>query len=193
LHHAAKGGNVTRSIADIEAQRARADLIAGHEVVAAAVDGMAAEIRAAVGGLDPVVMVVMTGGLMPAAWLMSRMDFPYAVDYLHPTRYRGRTTGGEVHWLVRPRLDLAGRHVLVVDDILDEGVTQNAIVDLCMGLDAASVRTAVLVRKRHDRRPADVRADFVGLDVEDRYVFGCGMDYREYYRGLPAIYALADE
>ena len=184
---------MTRSIADIEAQRARADLIAGHEVVAAAVDGMAAEIRAAVGGLDPVVMVVMTGGLMPAAWLMSRMDFPYAVDDLHPARERGRTTGGEVHWLVRPRLDRAGRHVLVVDDILDEGVTQNAIVDLCMGLDAASVRTAVLVRKRHDRRPADVRADFVGLDVEDRFVFGCGMDYREYYRGLPAIYALADE
>lgn len=184
---------MTRSIAEIEDQRTRADLIAGQEAVAAAVDGMAAEIRDAVGGLDPVVMVVMTGGLMPAAWLMSRMDFPYAVDYLHPTRYRGRTTGGEVHWLVRPRLDLEGRHVLVIDDILDEGVTQEAIVDLCRGLGAASVRTAVLVRKRHERRAVQVRADFVGLEVEDRYVFGCGMDYREYYRGLPAIYALAEE
>ncbi len=184
---------MTRSIAEIEAQRARADLIAGQEVVAAAVDGMAAEIRATLAGLDPVVMVVMTGGLMPAAWLMSRMDFPYAVDYLHPTRYRGRTTGGEVDWLVKPRLDLTGRHVLVVDDILDEGVTQSAIVDLCLERSAASVHTAVLVRKRHDRRPVEVRADFFGLEVEDRYVFGCGMDYREYYRGLPAIYALADE
>ncbi len=181
------------TIAEIQAQRDSADLVAGQEAVRAAVDGMAAEITAAIGGLNPVLMVVMTGGLVPAAWLMSRMDFPYAVDYLHPTRYRGATTGGEITWLVRPRIELGGRHVLVIDDILDEGVTQAAIESLCRELGAASVRTAVLARKRHDRCRADVTADFVGLDVEDRYVFGCGMDYREYFRGLPAIYALADE
>lgn len=183
---------MTDQLAEIRMQRERADLIAGREVVEAAVDGMATQIRNEMARLDPVVMVVMTGGLVPAAWLMARMDFPYAVDYLHPTRYRGSTRGGEVEWLVRPRLDLTGRHVLVVDDILDEGVTQAAISALCTERGAATVRTAVLVRKRHDRCMEGVRADFVGLDVEDRYVFGCGMDYREYYRGLPAIYALAD-
>jgi len=80
--------------------------------------------------------------------------------------------------------------VLIVDDILDEGVTLRAVADYCRDAGAREVRVAVLVQKLHDRNQVGVRPDFKGLDVPDRYVFGCGMDYREYFRNLTAIYAL---
>ena len=88
---------------------------------------------------------------------------------------------------------MRGRHVLVVDDILDEGHTLGAIMDTLRELETASVQSAVLVDKIHDRRVEGVQADFFQLQVPDRYVFGCGMDYKGWYRQLPAIYAVADE
>ena len=170
----------------------RAELIHDRASVEAALDRMAREITAVVGARDPVFLAVMTGGLIPGAWLSARLDFPHRLDYCHATRYRGQTRGGELHWLARPRLDLAGQCVLIFDDILDEGHTLKAIREYCRDRGADQVLLAVLVRKRHDRCLADVQADFVGLEVDDRYVFGCGMDYEEHYRNLTAIYALTE-
>ncbi len=152
-------------------------------------DAMAADISRALSGADPIVISVMTGGLVFAGRLLPRLLFPLQLDYLHATRYRGGTRGGELHWITRPTLPLAGRTLLVVDDILDEGYTLQAILEYCHAEGAKQVMSAVLVRKLHDRC-ADVQADFVGLEVEDRYVFGCGMDYHGYHRNLPGIYAV---
>lgn len=82
--------------------------------------------------------------------------------------------------------------MLVIDDIFDEGDTLKAIVAEVRRQGAAAVYSAVLVNKRHDRKAAGLTVDFVGLEVPDRYVFGCGMDYKEYWRNLPAIYAVRD-
>ncbi len=160
--------------------------------VEAALDRLATAVTERFQGLDPLMLVVMHGALIPAGALFTRLDFPFQIGYVHVTRYQGTTRGGELHWLARPSATVAGRDVVVVDDIFDEGATLKAIVDDLRQSGARSVHTAVLVDKRHDRKIPGFRADFVGLEVEDRYVFGCGMDYQEYWRNLPAIYALRE-
>jgi hypoxanthine phosphoribosyltransferase len=127
------------------------------------------------------------------AEITRRLDFPLQLDYLHATRYRGTTRGGGLVWSRQPDATrIEGRHVLVIDDILDEGHTLVAVRNALQGFAPASLAVAVLVEKRHDRRAPGAHAEFIGLQVEDRYVFGCGMDYHEYWRQLPAIYAVKD-
>lgn len=158
--------------------------------VSAALDEMARKLNASCQGDDWLVLVVMNGGLMPAAWLMSRFEFLFELDYIHATRYRGGTVGDELHWQARPHTSLKNRKILLIDDILDEGITLQKIIDDCRESGASEVKTAVLVRKQHERN-IGIEADVIGLEVPDRYVFGCGMDYREHFRHLPEIRALA--
>lgn len=169
-----------------------AELLCPPERIEAALDRMAAAIAAELEHRDPLVLVVMNGAFVPAARLLARLRFPLRVGYLHATRYRGGTRGGAIDWIALPRPAVAGQVVLVVDDIFDEGDTLKAILDEIRRQGAAAVYSAVLVNKRHDRKVPDLTVDFVGLEVPDRYVFGCGMDYKEYWRNLPAIYAARD-
>lgn len=181
-------------MSEINAEQARqvlhdAELLCSREEVNKAVERLARAIGARLADSDPLVLVVMNGALVPASLLFMHMDFPFQISYLHVTRYRGDTSGGAVQWMARPGIDVAGRTVLVIDDIFDEGHTLKAIVDALRADGAAAVYSAVLVDKRHDRK-VDLAVDFIGLEVADRYVFGCGMDYKEYWRNLPAIYAV---
>ena len=141
----------------------------------------------------PVFLTVMHGGLPFAAQLaleIGARGLDLEFDYLHATRYRGAMSGGELAWKHRPATPLRGRRVLLVDDIIDEGHTLAAVRSWCDGQGARDVRIAAMVVKRHDRCVAGLCADYAGLDVPDRYVFGYGMDYHEQGRNLPAIYAL---
>lgn len=171
---------------------ANADCLHDEHAVAAAVTALAEKVNADCTGQCPLVLVVMNGGMLPAGWLLPKFDFLFELDYVHATRYRGNTTGSELHWLARPHKPLQGREVVLVDDILDEGVTLREIAQWCREQGARSVRTVVLVQKDLGR-PAAMIADHVGLMVENRYVFGCGMDYKEHFRHLPALYALPRE
>ena len=173
--------------------RDEAAILHGPEAVAKALDRMAEEIAAALDGTLPIVLCVLNGGIIPAGRLLSRLAFPLETDYLHATRYRGETRGSqEIAWLCKPHLPLQGRTVLLIDDILDEGHTLKAIIEFCRDAGAAKVYSAVLVEKCHTRRVAGMNADFVGLAVEDRYVFGCGMDYKGYLRNLNGIFTLGE-
>ncbi len=154
-----------------------------------ALDGLATDITNRFAGTNPVCVCVLHGGLYTAAELISRLGFPLQQDYLHASRYRGQTTGGTLNWISRPQISLKDRHVLLIDDIHDEGMTLASIVSDCKDAGAAEVLSAVLVNKIHGRKQG-THADFSGLDVPDRYVFGCGMDYQGYLRNLPAVYAL---
>jgi len=167
-----------------------ADRLHDTAAVGAAYDRMAADIARDYEGRNPLVICVMVGGLYPTAEITKRLRFGFELDYLHATRYRGRTTGSELVWKAHPATPLAGRHVLVIDDILDEGHTLNAIRHALQDEAPASLRVAVLTEKLHDRRAPGAHAEYIGLQVEDRYVFGCGMDYKGYYRQLPGIYAV---
>jgi len=139
----------------------------------------------------PLVLVVMNGGLVFAGKILPQLGFPLQLDYIHVSRYRQNTQGGELDWLVQPKTSLAGRHILILDDILDEGHTLQAIVRHCENAGAVSVKTAVLVDKVHDRKAVpDLKADFEGVRVPDRFVFGFGMDYQGYWRNAPGIFAV---
>lgn len=162
--------------------------------VEAALDRMAIKIHHELQDKNPVILCVMIGGLVPLGNLLPRLDFPLEVDYVHATRYCGGIRGGELHWKVRPSLDLTGRTVLVVDDILDGGVTLAAILAEVRSLGAREVLCAVLVDKHHKRVENGLKhADFVGLEVDDHYIFGYGMDYNEYLRNAPGIFVVAPE
>jgi len=162
------------------------------EQVGQALDRLAGAISERLGKLDPLVLMVMNGALIPGGQLLIRLNFPFQIGYLHATRYQGDIRGGTLHWLARPNVPVQGRVVLVVDDIFDEGTTLKAIVEELRIAGAREVLSAVLVNKTHDRKVAGFDVDFVGLNVADRYVFGCGMDYKEYLRNLPGIHALKE-
>ncbi|MCC5791105.1 MAG: hypoxanthine-guanine phosphoribosyltransferase [Legionellaceae bacterium] len=162
--------------------------------VEAALDRMAIHIHADLKDKNPVILCVMIGGLVPMGNLLPRLDFPLEVDYVHATRYRGDIRGGELIWKVRPSLVLKDRTVLIVDDILDGGITLAAILDEIKRMGAAEVYTAVLVDKHQKRVPEGLaHADYVGLQVDDHYIFGYGMDYNEYLRNAPGIFVVAPE
>jgi hypoxanthine phosphoribosyltransferase len=167
-----------------------ADCLFDAGTVNAAYDRMARAIRAEYAALNPVVLCVMIGGLIPTVELIKRLNFPFELDYLHASRYRGETTGSSLVWKVEPGTVLKDRNVLIIDDILDEGHTLLAIQRAVLAQGPASLKTAVLSEKRHQRKAPGVAAQFIGLQVPDRYVFGCGMDYKEYFRQLPGIYAV---
>lgn len=166
-----------------------ADCLFTDVQVKAAIQTMAEHIEQKLAARNPLVLCVMTGAVIPAGHLLTRLSFPLQIDYIHATRYRGQTSGGKLHWLTRPSHELRGRDILIVDDIFDEGITLSEIVDYCYAEGANEVFTAVLVNKRHDRK-AQLKIDFIGLETEDRYLFGYGMDYHGYLRNAAGIYAV---
>lgn len=167
----------------------RADLIIPRKELSQALDEMAQQVEHQLGDKNPLVLVLMTGGLIPASEMLLRMRFPLEVDYIHATRYGDLTQGTELRWIAEPKKNISGRHVLIIDDILDEGQTLAEIIKYCRSKEAASVSSAVLVEKEHDRKVSELKADYCGVTVPDRYVFGFGMDYKGYWRNLPEIYA----
>lgn len=169
-----------------------ADCLYTRQDMDAAIIRMAEAITADLGDSNPLLLCVMGGAVVTMGQLLVHLDFPLQTDYLHATRYRGDTRGCGLKWLAHPQYAVKGRVVLVVDDILDEGITLQAIVEALVQEGAERVYTAVLVEKEHTRK-AEIRADYVGLGVPDRYVFGYGMDYRDYLRNAAGIYAVAEQ
>jgi len=177
----------------IEAQKVRdeADELVGQRDVLMAIDRMASEITEKLYNRNPILLPVLNGGLIFAGQLLTKLDFPLQVDYIHATRYGSKTDGAQLQWHVKPTLSLAGRTVLLVDDILDEGITLAAMAEYCRKEGAQEVFMAVLVEKLHLRKVVPgMRADFWGVEVGDRFLFGYGLDYKGYWRNAPGIYAV---
>ena len=181
----------------------KSDLLYDRAAIDAAIAGMADAIAADYIGqvpanrlgdsFVPVFLSVMHGALPFAGQLaleLGARGLDLQFDYLHATRYRGSNQGGELVWKHRPATALYGRRVLIADDILDEGHTLDEVRRWCIEQGATDVRIAAMTVKDHDRGVTGMRADYVGLHLPDRYVFGFGMDYYEQGRNLPAIYAL---
>ena len=184
----------------LEYALAHSQVLFDRAAIDAAISRIGASIASDYAGERPLFLTVMNGG-MPFASLLAlevgRQPSPRGLadlqfDYVHASRYRGDTTGAGLHWLRRPETPLAGRRVLLVDDILDEGHTLAEIREWCLAQGAADVRIAAMTVKGHDRRVAGLVADYVAFEVPDRYVFGFGMDFHERGRHLPAIHALDD-
>ncbi|MBN8480473.1 MAG: hypoxanthine-guanine phosphoribosyltransferase [Xanthomonadales bacterium] len=175
---------------DLAGALEKAELVHDAATLHEAITRVGAEIGASLAGAPALFLTVMQGALPFAGQLATQIDAPLDFDYVHATRFRGTTSGGELKWMRRPGTPLRGRTVLLVDDILDEGHTLRAIRDWCYDEGAQRVLLAVLCVKHHGRTVPGLEADFAGVVVPDRYVFGYGMDYHEQGRQLPAIYAL---
>ena len=181
----------------MDAQKARkllaeAELIHSEAAVQAALDEVAGRIRSLLSEKNPLVLCVMTGGVIFTGQLLPKLDFPLDFDYLHATRYGADTQGGKISWRMAPWTSVKGRTVLVVDDILDEGVTLAAVKDSLLHLGAEEVLLAVFTDKLNGKNKP-IAADFVALPVPDRFVFGYGMDVDGAWRNLPAIYAMKED
>ena len=168
-----------------------ADEICSAECVSREVSRVAAEITARLERRKPVVLAVMRGSVMFAGQLLPQLHFPLEFDYLDVTRYRSTTVGGEITWKVTPGTAVAGRAVIVLDDILDEGHTLAAVRKKLLEAGATELYSAVFCEK-DTGKVKPVRADHVGITVPNRYVFGFGMDVYGVWRNLPAVYALKD-
>lgn len=166
----------------------QSEVIVTADEVQAAVRRVAAEINDALAESNPLVLSVMGGAVVFTGQLLPMLNFPLDFDYVHVSRYGDSQQGGEMHWKVAPRETVKGRVVLVVDDILDEGETLAAVKQRVMALGATRFYSAIFADKCTGK-PKPIKADFVGLEVPNRFIFGYGMDIHGAWRNLPAIYA----
>ncbi len=169
----------------------QSEIIHSKQVVDEAVARLAAEIKRDLAFSKPLVISVMGGAVVFAGQLLPHLDFPLEFDYVQASRYHNQTQGKELVWQAMPKDNVNGRDILLLDDILDEGHTLKAIKAECLAKGAKRVVIAVLVEKvlGHGK---PIKADYIGLQVPNRYVFGCGMDIHGWWRNLPAIYALKE-
>ena len=140
----------------------------------------------------PLVLCVMNGGLYVTGQLMRHWQFPLTLDYVHATRYRLSTLGSDVVWKAYPQNEIKDRHVVIVDDIFDQGYTLEDIKNYCLKQGAKSVKNCFLIRKSHDRKKANIDADYAALECGDLYLYGNGMDLKSHFRNFKDIYALSD-
>jgi hypoxanthine phosphoribosyltransferase len=179
---------------DVLAARHRAEEIVSAASVQFAIDQVALRLTVALSAENPVLLCVMNGGLPYAGELLKRLAFPLEMSYLHVGRYGNATRGDQLTWHARPTIELGGRHVVLIDDIFDQGYTLAALAAWVVEAGARAVTTTVLVDKLlESARGVDINVDFAALRCPDRYLFGCGMDYRGYWRNLAAIYALPQD
>jgi hypoxanthine phosphoribosyltransferase len=169
-----------------------ADEVCSATAVLSAVQRMGDEITVRLHDRVPLVLNVMRGSVIFVGHLLPLLHFPLDFDYLEVTRYRDTTVGGEISWKVSPGADVAGRVVLVVDDILDEGHTLAAVRGKLLAAGAREFYSAVFAQKETGRAKP-ISADFIGIRVPNRYVFGFGMDVKGAWRNLPAVYAVKED
>ena len=156
-----------------------------------AIDAMAKQLNIDYANEHPILLSVMGGAIYFTGQLLPKLTFALELDYVQATRYHGSTTGSQLKWIVMPKDNLKNRSVLILDDILDEGFTLRAIADQCKQQAAKDIKVAILVEKLLNKAKP-ISANYIGLSVPNRYVFGCGMDIYGWWRNLPAIYALSD-
>ncbi len=170
----------------------QAELLYSAEQIQAALQRIAQQINTALADTHPLVLSVMGGAVVFSGQLLPLLNFPLDFDYVHVSRYNDAQQGGQIKWKVAPHDNVRGRVVLLLDDILDEGHTMEAIRQRVMELGAHKFYCAVFADKQHGRAKP-IQADFIGMELPDRFVFGYGMDIQGAWRNLPAIYATKEK
>ncbi|MEC7875806.1 MAG: hypoxanthine-guanine phosphoribosyltransferase [Pseudomonadota bacterium] len=178
------------SIKECQKVLKEAELLYTTSEINEVIDDISVAITSELEKTNPIIIPIMIGGLIMAGQLIPKLNFPLQIDYAHATRYAGGVHGGKLTWLKKPDKSLIGRTILLVDDILDEGVTLSEIIKYCYSNGAKNVLTAVLVQKVLGNKEFNQNIDFVGVSVPNVYVFGYGMDYCEYHRNAAGIYAV---
>lgn len=177
---------------EINKVQEKAVCLVNREQLDAALDAMAEAITTQLADSNPLILCVINGGIIATGHLLPRLNFPLTLDSVRASRYGNNTAGSDLHWLYQPTTEMRNRTVLIVDDILDEGITLAAIIAWCRDQGADQVYSAVLLDKQIGREKP-VQADFVGLEIDNHYLYGFGLDYKTYLRNANGIYACKDE
>lgn len=169
--------------------------VVGKETLTRAFDKLAKAITQAHKRDNPIAVCVMNGGLFITSEIVKRLAFPLQLDYVHASRYRNEYTGSQkLNWVKTPNISPAGRSILLFDDILDGGLTLAEVKRYYEDQGAKKVHTVVMLDKRVSREQGGtIEADYTGVEVEDGFLFGFGLDYHGYLRNVPAIYAVAEK
>lgn len=168
---------------------ANSDCLFTREQIESALDGLVPALAIEYADKTPLVLGVMNGALSTLGYLLPRLPFLLEVDYVHATRYRGAEQGGTLIWKAKPETPLKGRHVLLIDDLLDQGITLDLIRHYCREQGAADVKILVLGQKQIPDFITPISADYCALLLPNRHVFGYGMDFRGYWRNAAGIFA----
>lgn len=176
---------------EYEAILAQSELLYSMHDINQAMDQLAHHLFKEYADKNPLMLCVMNGAVMTAGHLLPRLTFKMELDYIHASRYGDKTVGGDLLWRAEPNTEINNRHVVLIEDIYDEGITVTALRDYCTHAGALSVRCVTLLDKQRDQKVGPP-PEYVGLTVPDRYVFGFGLDVEGYWRNLPAIYALKE-
>ena len=170
-----------------------ADLLFDEATVDRAIADLAGKVEARCAGDFPLVLCVMNGGLYLTGQLLRHWNFPLTLDYVHATRYRLATLGKDVLWKAYPQNEIHDRNVIIIDDIFDQGYTLEEVKSYCNKHGARSCHSVFLIRKTHERKKAEIQPDYVGLECDDFYVYGVGMDLNGHFRNLSSRYALPEK
>ena len=170
---------------------AQAECLYDMKAIETALDKLANKLNAHYANLNPLLLCVMKGALVTMGQLLPKLTFPIEIDYIHATRYGDKLEGGGVDWLHKPEMALEGRHIILIEDIVDQGDTLNVLRNFCVENKVKSVACATLVNKLQVSQSCEP-AEFIALTVPNRYVFGFGLDYQGQARQFPGIYALPE-
>ncbi len=162
------------------------EILLDSQTVATRVAELGAQLSADYAGRDPVLVSVLKGALVFLADLMRAMDLPSSIDLMEVSSYAGTETSGQVRILKDLSKPIEGRDVIVVEDIIDTGLTLNYLLGYLADRQPASIKICCLLDKPA-RRLADIPIDYIGFTIPDRFVIGYGLDYEERYRNLPYI------
>lgn len=156
-----------------------------------AIAGIAAQLTQDYACKNPILLCLMKGAVVFMGQLLPLLPFPLEVDYIHASRYGNKTVGDTLKWTYHPEAAfIEGRHIILVDDIFDQGATLAACTDWLLQSHCASVESAVLVQKQHDRCLTALKPKYVGLQVPDVFVAGYGLDYKNYLRNAKGIFKI---
>ncbi len=140
-------------------------------------------------GKNPIFIGVLKGAFVFLADLMRYIDFPVQVDFVRISSYKNGMEPGDVEFIMDVSSPLGGRHVILVEDILDTGITLRSICDRILSRDPASFKICTLIDKK-ERRQVDIKADYVGFEIEEGFIVGYGIDWGEEGRNIPEIYVI---
>jgi len=172
---------------------ANSQILIDRATINSAIDDLAHNMNADFAGKNVAFLTIMNGGMIFASALSTRLNINMEMDYLQLSRYGKSQTGGQLVWKYQPEINLKNRHVVLCDNIYDEGHTLAAAHAWCLKKGAVSATSVVLIHKQHDRTYANYKPDYVALDIPDHYIFGFGMDLEEKLRHLPEIYYLPQD
>ncbi|CAN8065651.1 unnamed protein product [Agarophyton chilense] len=164
------------------------EVLIGSADIAERVSQLGKTISSRYEGLNPLLMVVLKGSYMFASDISRSMNIPHEVEFISASSYTGTESSGNVRINDKQVTKLYGRHVIVIEDIVDTGLTLKRLYAHFGGAGAATIRTCSFLEKKTVRRKADVpKIDFVAFHIPDKFVIGYGLDYEQQYRHLPFV------